>query len=199
MAQAETRRLAAMMFTDMVGFSRQMGTNEAHSLCVLDVHNQLIHQAVVAHHGHVIKVMGDAFLVDFPPVVHAVPCAQHLQGQFKAHNAEKEPAEQIRCPKTVATCQELLKVEPALWTLVRVPGVDLTKNAAERGLRHAVQWRKTSYGTDSVAGSHFVENVLTGVASCRQQERNVLEYLTHCCQAWYAGTPPPSLLPQPAS
>src|SRR5215510_5235535 len=68
-----------------------------------------------------------------------------------------------------------------------------------RALRHAVQWRKTSYGTDSIAGSHFVENVLTVVASCRQQERNVLDYLTRCCQAWYADTTPPSLLPQTAS
>jgi transposase len=103
------------------------------------------------------------------------------------------------CPQTAATCQELLKVEPALWTFVRLPGIEPTNNAAERGLRHAVQWRKTSYGTDSVAGSHFVENVLTVVASCRQQERNALDYLTRCCQALYAGTPPPSLLPQTGS
>jgi transposase len=99
------------------------------------------------------------------------------------------------CPKTATTCQGLLTREAALWTFVRVPGIDPTNNAAERALRHPVQWRKTSYGTDSVAGSHFVENVLTVVASCRQQERNVLEYLTRCCQALYAGTPPPSLLP----
>jgi transposase len=103
------------------------------------------------------------------------------------------------CPKTAATCQELLKVEPALWTFVRVPGIDPTNNAAERGLRHAVQWRKTSYGTESVAGSHFVENVLTVVASGRQQERNVLDYLTCCCQALYADAAPPSLLPQTVS
>jgi len=103
------------------------------------------------------------------------------------------------CPKTAATCQELLKVEPALWTFVRVPGIDLTNNAAERALRHAVQWRKTSYGTDSVAGSHFVENVLTVVASCRQQDRNVLDYLTRCCQALYADILPPSLLPRTLS
>jgi len=68
-----------------------------------------------------------------------------------------------------------------------------------RALRHAVQWRKTSYGTDSVAGSHFVENVLPVVATCRHQERNGLDYLTRCCQALYAETPPPSLLPQTAS
>jgi len=35
------------------------------------------------------------------------------------------------CPKTAGTCQELLKIETALWTFVRVPGIDLTNNAAE--------------------------------------------------------------------
>jgi transposase len=82
---------------------------------------------------------------------------------------------------------------------VQVEGIDPTNNAAERALRHAVQWRKTSYGTESTAGSHFVENILTVVATCRQQERLVLAYLTQCCQALYAGTEPPSLLPQTTS
>jgi transposase len=100
------------------------------------------------------------------------------------------------CPKTAATCRELLAVEPALWTFVRKAGIEPTNNAAERALRHAVQWRKTSYGTESAAGSHFVENLLTVVATCRHQDRNILEYLTLCCQALYAGAQPPSLLPQ---
>jgi transposase len=100
------------------------------------------------------------------------------------------------CPKTTATCRELLKVEPALWTFVRVDGVEPTNNAAERALRHAVQWRKTSYGTESATGSHFVEHILTVMATCRQQGRDILEYLTQCCQALYVGTPPPSLLLQ---
>src|SRR5215475_864777 len=91
----ETRRLAAIMFTDIVGFSRQMGTDEARMLRLLDIHNQLIRQAVAEYHGTVIKTVGDAFLVDFPSVVNAVQCAQRIQIQFCAHNAEKEPAEQI--------------------------------------------------------------------------------------------------------
>jgi transposase len=102
------------------------------------------------------------------------------------------------CDQTAARCREVLRVEPALWTFVRVEGVEPTNNAAERALRHAVQWRKTSYGTDSAGGSRFVETMLTVVTTCRQQQRNVLAYLTACCQARYAGTPPPSLLPQPA-
>jgi len=46
---AETRKLAAIMFTDIVGFSRQMGSDEARTLRLLATHNQLIQQAVVAH------------------------------------------------------------------------------------------------------------------------------------------------------
>jgi class 3 adenylate cyclase len=61
MAQAETRKLAAIMFTDMVGFSRQMSSNEARMLRLLEVHNQLVRYAVDEHHGTVIKLMGDAF------------------------------------------------------------------------------------------------------------------------------------------
>src|SRR5512134_1325029 len=89
------RKLAAIMFTDIVGFSRQMGADEPRMLRLLDVHNQLIQQAVTEHHGHVIKTIGDAFLVEFPSVVHAVQCAQSIQSQLRMHNAEKEKAEQI--------------------------------------------------------------------------------------------------------
>ncbi len=94
-ATADTRKLAAIMFTDMVGFSRQMGADEARMLRVLAVHNQIIEQAVAEHHGLVIKTIGDAFLVDFPSVVNAVQCAQRVQDQFHHYNAEKEPTEQI--------------------------------------------------------------------------------------------------------
>ncbi|HJY84084.1 MAG TPA: adenylate/guanylate cyclase domain-containing protein, partial [Candidatus Binatia bacterium] len=58
-APTESRRLAAIMFTDIVGFSRQMGSNEARTLRLLEVHNQVIQQAVTEHHGHVIKTVGD--------------------------------------------------------------------------------------------------------------------------------------------
>ncbi|HEV8711806.1 MAG TPA: hypothetical protein VGX03_03145, partial [Candidatus Binatia bacterium] len=56
-ATAETRKLAAIMFTDMVGFSRQMGADEARMLRILALHNQIIQHAVADHHGQVIKTM----------------------------------------------------------------------------------------------------------------------------------------------
>jgi transposase len=57
-----------------------------------------------------------------------------------------------------------------------------------------VIWRKTSYGTDSEAGSRFVERMLTVVATCRQRGRDVLGFLTACLRARLDGTSAPSLL-----
>jgi transposase len=88
----------------------------------------------------------------------------------------------------------LLAVEPALYTFDPAEGVEPTNNAAERALRHAVCWRKTSYGTDSPSGSRFVERVLTVVATSRQQGRGVLEYLSLCCEAARRGVSAPGLI-----
>src|SRR5579863_3726550 len=103
------------------------------------------------------------------------------------------------CAKTAATCFEILKVEEALWTFARVKGVEPTNNAVERALRHAVIWRRTSGGTDSVDGSRFVERMLTVVATCRQHGRSVLDYLTSCFEADRRGQALPSLLPVTAT
>src|SRR3954447_8642620 len=99
------------------------------------------------------------------------------------------------CSKTAGTCRELLASERHLWAFVRVEGVEPTNNDAERALRHGVIYRKLSGGTDSEAGSRFVERMLSVVATCRQQDINVLDYLTRCYQASLDGKPAPSLLP----
>jgi len=109
-----------------------------------------------------------------------------------------ERGAECSCKKTAGTCRKLLKQESAMWTFVWVEGIEPTNNDAERVLRHAVLWRKSSGGTDSEAGSRFVERVLSVVATCRQQNRNVLDFLTACCGAPREGSTPPSLLPQRA-
>jgi len=103
------------------------------------------------------------------------------------------------CARTAGTCRELLAGESHLWTFVRVEAVEPTNNHAERALRHGVIYRKTSGGTESEAGSRFVERMLSVVATCRQQEVNVLDYLTRCYQARLDGQPVPSLLPAAAN
>jgi signal peptidase I len=74
-------------------------------------------------------------------------------------------------------CRELTKWWPALRTFARVEGVEPTSNVAERALRPAVLWRKGSFGCDSQAGSRFVERLLTVAATCRQQGRELLDFM----------------------
>jgi transposase len=96
--------------------------------------------------------------------------------------------------KTAGVCASLRGIEAGLYTFATTAGVEPTNNAAERALRHAVCWRKMSGGTDGAPGSRFVERVLTVVASCRQQNRDVLAVLTEAVLASRTGTTPPSLV-----
>jgi transposase len=96
--------------------------------------------------------------------------------------------------KTVRTCRNLLKLEVALWLFVREDGVEPTNNAAERAIRPAVIWRRTSFGSDSAAGSEFVSRLLTVVSSLNLQERNILDFLVDSISASRSGAIPPSLL-----
>ena len=97
-------------------------------------------------------------------------------------------------PKTAGTCRNILALEEALWTFVRVEGVEPTNNSAERAIRAGVLWRKGSFGTQSSDGSRFVERMMTVVATLKQQRRNVLDYLTAACEASLRGEKAPSLL-----
>jgi transposase len=93
-------------------------------------------------------------------------------------------------------CKELYNHRQWLWTFVDCEGVEPTNNASERALRHAVIWRKLSFGTQSASGSRFVETMLTTIETCRQQRRNVFDYLTTAVAAHFAHQSAPSLLPR---
>jgi transposase len=95
----------------------------------------------------------------------------------------------------VAFCENVLALEPALWTFARIDGVEPTNNFLERLLRRAVLWRKRSFGCWSEAGCRFVERILTVVQTRRLQDRNVLDYLHDALRAHRAGQPCPKLLP----
>ena len=85
--------------------------------------------------------------------------------------------------KTARFCGRVLKLQEALWTFAREEGVEPTNNAAERAVRPAVLWRKSSYGNRSESGCRFVERILTAVQTLRLQNRNVLDYLTLAVEA----------------
>lgn len=98
--------------------------------------------------------------------------------------------------RTAGTCRHLLKREASLWTFVGEEDVAPTNNQAERSRRRAVLWRRRSFGTQSEAGSRFVERILTVVTTLRQQQRDVLAYLTAACLAQLRNEPAPALVPR---
>jgi hypothetical protein len=100
-----------------------------------------------------------------------------------------------KCCHTFVNWYNLLKLEVALWLFVSEDGVEPTNNAAERAIRPAVIWRRTSFGSDSLAGSEFVSRLLTVVSSLNLQERNILDFLAESILAARSGQIPPSLLP----
>jgi len=114
---------------------------------------------------------------------------QHKVGELLRQGADCDHQ------RTAGTCRDILKREDALWTFVRVEGIEPTNNLAERQVRPAVLWRNRSFGTQSQAGSRFAERIMTVVATCKQQHRNALDYLTQACDAANRGQQAPSLLP----
>ncbi len=117
-----------------------------------------------------------------------------LQVEFRAL---LERGQQSGHYKAIGLCDSLRKLWPALWTFVTAPGVEPTNNRAEQAIRPAVLWRKGSFGTQSTTGTRFVERLLSVAATCKQQDRSLLGYVTAVCRAAQQGHPIPSLLPTP--
>ena len=96
--------------------------------------------------------------------------------------------------KQAGMCQHILDRVDYLWTFLTHEEVEPTNNASERALRHAVIWRKLSFGTQSAAGSRFVETMLSVIETCRQQNRDVFTYITEAVQAHFNNRAAPQLL-----
>lgn len=145
------------------------------------------------HHWHRVR---DGTLERSAFVTQAWAIRQKIQTLLQAGASyptkQKDNSEKAR---TARTCQSLLKAEASLWTFVEIPEVEPTNNSAEQALRSVVLWRKNNYGTHSERGSRFFERIMTVAASCRQQGRNVLDYLTSALIAFFQASTAPPLLP----
>src|ERR1700693_1177103 len=85
---AETRRLAAILAADVVGFSRMAGADEDRTLARLrSLRSDLIDPTISVHNGHVFKRTGDGILIEFRSVVDAVRCAIEVQNGMVERNA----------------------------------------------------------------------------------------------------------------
>src|SRR2546422_8626854 len=85
------RRLAAIFSTDVQGYSRLMGEDEAATVRTITVYRELIAALIQQHRGRVVDSPGDNLLAEFVSVVEAVQCAVAIQRELKTRNAELPP------------------------------------------------------------------------------------------------------------
>jgi len=92
----ERRRLAAIMFTDMVGYSSRAQADEAAALALLDRHNRLLRPIFAKFHGREVKTVGDAFVVEFESALEATRCALDIQRLLHYYNLRTSDPWKIR-------------------------------------------------------------------------------------------------------
>jgi hypothetical protein len=85
------RKLTAILYADVHGYSRLMGGDEEATLATLTAHRKVIGGLIEQHHGHFVNSADDSVLAEFASVVEAVTCAVDIQTALKVENAKLPP------------------------------------------------------------------------------------------------------------
>jgi adenylate cyclase len=93
--EREQVNLAAIMFTDIVGYTSLTESDEPLALKLLEDHRHVVRPLVSAHNGREVKTIGDAFLIEFASAAEATRCAVEIQGALEESNSRLEPEERI--------------------------------------------------------------------------------------------------------
>ncbi len=94
MSEERTRRLSAIMFTDMVGYTALMQEDESSATTVRDRHRTVLRESIEEHQGEIVQFYGDGTLSVFPSAVQAVDAAVDTQRRFQLDRHTLEEVEQ---------------------------------------------------------------------------------------------------------
>jgi adenylate cyclase len=166
-----TRRLAAILAADMVGYSRLMGIDEEGTLArLVEIRHAILDPAVGRSGGRVVKTTGDGFLVEFPSAVEALRCALEIQEQVRDQEKEHEPERQfqfrigINVGDVIATEGDIhgdgVNVAARLEALAEPGGIFIAANA------HAMAVGRVKC-TFEDAGEQRLKNIATPVRAYR--------------------------------
>ena len=84
------RKLAAIMFSDMVGYSRLIDKAENHGIKLLGEHNQILSKLISSSNGRIVKYIGDGIFSVFDSSIEAIDCAINIQNFLDNRNNKEQ-------------------------------------------------------------------------------------------------------------
>jgi len=133
-------------------------------------------------------------------VIHRRECYSDKDFQRHLQNAGDEVWAEVawRVPNTTEAknlAKRFEKHGESYLRFITTPGIEPTNNLAEQAIRFVVIDRKVTQGTRSTTGQRWLERIWTVVATCAQTGRSVFTFLNESLSAYFAGEPPPPLVP----
>jgi len=132
------RRLAAVMVTDIVGFTRLTQDDEESALALLASHQELLRPLFLAYDGHEIRATGDGFVVEFPNSLDAVRCALAVQDRLRDddHRGSVPVRIGLHVGEVVATDEDLvgeaIDIASSVEPLAPSGGICITRQVYEQ-------------------------------------------------------------------
>lgn len=158
--------------------------------------------ATAAYGRRLLDKLGDLFaLIHSGQTPHGMPAAT-LRIQLTQASERIIRSATMRVPdssEAQAIAKRFKDNGQAYFQFILTPDIEPTNNLAEQALRFVVIDRHITQGTRSDTGQRWCERIWTVIATCAQQGRSVMQYLTETVTAWVNDLSPPSLLPQPTS
>ncbi|MBC8377324.1 MAG: adenylate/guanylate cyclase domain-containing protein [FCB group bacterium] len=89
------RKISAIMFTDIVGYSKMMTMDEQNAFRLLEIHDDICEKLIAGRNGRLVKKIGDSIFAEFSSSLDASQCAIEIQNELRVYNSDKNTEDQI--------------------------------------------------------------------------------------------------------